>query len=120
MPIDTGTEWTGSWELKKKYVVENIKSLSATISMAKFTDVDGAEKAVCSCGKLVSSSPFPNDIQLRVYTDFEWDTMLTPDIVNPNHFPLPSHDVWRCPKCENIYVYEWDSKIPIKVYRLED
>jgi hypothetical protein len=62
----------------------------------------------------------PNDIQLRVYTDKEWDSILSQDVIESWKFPIPTLDVWRCPKCERIYVFEDDNSEAIKVYKLED
>lgn len=73
----------------------------------------------CKCGEVLSNSLAPNDIQLRVYTDKEWDDIMIPDVIETWKFPQPKYDVWRCPKCESIYVFEDGSDTAIKVYRLE-
>ena len=62
----------------------------------------------------------PNDIQLWVYTDKEWDKIMTPEVIETIDFPYPSYDVWKCPKCERIHVFEEGSNIAIKVYALEE
>ena len=78
----------------------------------------------CICGEYLSNSEAPNDIQLRVYTDWEWDAILENDTIETWKIPLPTHDVWRCPKCERIYVFgkpDKDGNSPaIKIYRLEE
>ena len=74
----------------------------------------------CICGEYLSSSEAPNDIQLRVYTDKEWDSILSVDTIEAWKFPLPRYDVWRCPKCERIYVFDDGSDKAIKVYKLEN
>lgn len=73
----------------------------------------------CKCGEVLSNSVAPNDIQLRVYTDKEWDSILQNDIIEAWEIPLPSYDVWRCPKCETIYVFKDDCSDAIKTYTLE-
>ena len=73
----------------------------------------------CVCGKHLSNSLAPNDIELRVYTDKEWDKILSVDTINSWEFPLPTYDVWRCPGCERIYVFKDGDSKAIKVYALE-
>lgn len=75
--------------------------------MAKFT---------CKCGNVLSNSACPNDIQLRVYTDTEYDEILELDKVCD--IPLPKNDWWRCPLCERIYVFEGNNLI--RTYSLEN
>ena len=55
------------------------------------------EKMNCKCGYLLSTTQTPNDIQLRVYTDKEWDVILNCDSIEPWKLPLPKYDVWKCP-----------------------
>ncbi|MCL2400472.1 MAG: hypothetical protein FWC91_12110 [Defluviitaleaceae bacterium] len=71
----------------------------------------------CKCGEILSTSAAPNDIQLRVYTDREWDSILEVDVIDLKKFPLPTHDVCRCPKCERVYVFTGEG---LKVYKLEE
>lgn len=73
----------------------------------------------CRCGEVLSNSLAPNDIQLRVYTDEEWDKILEDDVIESWKIPLPTFDVWKCSECQRIYVYEDGNNIPIKVYILE-
>lgn len=60
----------------------------------------------CICGETLSNSMAPNDIQLRVYTDKEWDDIINMGEIDSINIPDPKYDVWRCPKCERIYVFE--------------
>ena len=71
---------------------------------------------ICRCGYRMSTSAAPNDIQLRVYTDVEWDAMTSEEWIEGWRLPLPKHDVWRCPRCERIYVFEQGYGPPIAVY----
>ena len=73
---------------------------------------------ICKCGTRLTNVEAPNNIELWVYTDFEWDKLLEQDVVNTWEIPSPNRDVWRCPVCERIYVFEKDK--PVKVYSLED
>lgn len=41
------------------------------------------------------------------------------DGIEPWMILLPKYDVWRCPVCKSIYVYEGDKESPIMIYRLE-
>ena len=73
---------------------------------------------ICKCGKRLTDFEAPNDIELRVYTDFEWDKLLEQDVVNTWEIPAPQRDVWRCSSCERIYVFK-ENKV-IKIYSLEE
>lgn len=76
-------------------------------------------KMTCTCGTQLSNQEAPNDIELVVYTDREWDKICDCDSINPWMIPSPKYNVWRCPRCKSIYVYEDDKEAPIMVYRLE-
>lgn len=76
-------------------------------------------RITCTCGAQLTNNEAPNDIQLRVYTDREWEEIFNCDNIEPWRIPLPKYDVWRCPICKSIYVYEDDKESPIMVYRLE-
>ena len=77
-------------------------------------------KMICRCGNLLSTSDVPNDVQLMVYTDMEWDNILRVDTIHTWQIPLPAYDVWQCPKCKRIYVFEKGNSTPIEVFALED
>lgn len=67
----------------------------------------------------MSNSQAPNDVELIVYTDREWDEIFDCESVQPWMIPSPKYNVWRCPGCKRIYVYEWAKDAPIMVYALE-
>jgi hypothetical protein len=73
-------------------------------------------KMLCRCGKLLSNSISPNDVELYVYTDSEHQAIYMSD-GKLEDLPLPKYDVWRCPECERIYFFE-KNKV-IKTYVLE-
>ena len=73
---------------------------------------------LCKCGETLSDTQSPNDIELKVYTDREWDGIINRKMIDPITIPLPKYDVWRCPKCERIYVFNESGDV-IKVYVLE-
>ena len=77
-------------------------------------------KMTCKCGTKLSNQEAPNDVQLRVYTDREWEDIFNCDSIYPWLIPLPQYDVWRCPKCKRIIVYKRDDCTPIMTYCLED
>ncbi len=76
-------------------------------------------RMICTCGAELSNQEAPNDIQLRVYTDREWDAICDRDSIQPWMIPEPKYDVWRCPICKRLYVYDGSKELPIMVYRLE-
>lgn len=74
----------------------------------------------CKCGEILSNSMVPNDIELRVYTEKEWDEIMSVDNINTWEIPMPKKDVWKCPKCQRIYVFDEDSDKAIKIYKVEE
>ncbi|MGN1137671.1 MAG: hypothetical protein ACI4SF_15815 [Oscillospiraceae bacterium] len=74
---------------------------------------------ICKCGTVLSNSTCPNNVTLRVYTDEEWEKISDCEMIAPWCIPMPKYDVWRCPKCKRIYVYNRTSDKPIMVYKLE-
>lgn len=74
----------------------------------------------CKCGEVLSNSTAPNDIQLRVYTDKEWDDIINMGEIDSLNIPHPEFDVWRCPKCERIYFFEDGNYKTTKIYKLEE
>lgn len=72
----------------------------------------------CKCGVTLSNSKAPNDIELTVYTDKEWDDIINQDdFIDPISIPFPRYDVWRCNSCERIYVF--DGNTVVRTYILE-
>ena len=71
----------------------------------------------CKCSETLSNSQAPNDVELRVYTDREWDEIINCEVLDPITIPFPKYDVWCCPKCERVYVFDGDEVI--KTYVLE-
>lgn len=71
----------------------------------------------CICGQVLSNSLAPNDIELRVYTDKELDEIINMGQIDSVDIPYPSREVWRCSKCERIFVFDGD--IVKKTYILE-
>jgi len=78
----------------------------------------------CICGEVLSNSAAPNDVEIRAYTDREWDSILEKGAFEAWKIPLPIYDVWRCTQCEEIYVFkgkadEEGRRKAIKIYSLE-
>lgn len=65
----------------------------------------------CKCGQVLSNSLAPNDVELRVYTDKEWDEIINIGHIDSVDIPFPKRDVWRCFKCERIYVFDGDKVV---------
>lgn len=66
----------------------------------------------CKCGVTLSNSLSPNDVELRVYTDKDWDDIINlGDLSDPVTIPTPKYEVWRCANCERIYVFDGDTVI---------
>ena len=78
---------------------------------------DKMARMTCRCGKLLDNHESPNDVELVVYTDKEWDKICNCDSLQPWMIPSPKYEV--CPVCKRICVYERQKNIPIMVYALE-
>ena len=76
-------------------------------------------RMICACGTELSNHEAPNDIELVVYTDKEWSEICDCHSIQPWMIPAPKYEVWRCPVCKRIYVYEDSKELPVMVYRLE-
>lgn len=63
-------------------------------------------KIICKCGERLWNGQTPNEIELIVYTDKEWSNILEKDVLNSWEIPEPKYEVWRCPRCERLYVYD--------------
>lgn len=80
---------------------------------------DKMARMTCRCGELLDNHESPNDVELVVYTDKEWDKICNCDSLQPWMIPSPQYEVWRCPVCKRICVYERQKNVPIMVYALE-
>lgn len=74
----------------------------------------------CLCGMELSNHEAPNDVELVVYTDKEWERICDCESIEPWNIPLPRYNVWQCPRCKRIYVYNRENENPVMIYRLED
>ena len=72
----------------------------------------------CECGERLTTVMAPNDIELRVYTDKEWDNVINLGVVDTIDIPLPKHDAWLCPKCKRIHIWKTGSMERFALYEL--
>lgn len=75
----------------------------------------------CRCGERLWNGADPNLIQYTVYSDPEWINIINlidDGLKEWTDLPYPTYDVWRCPECERVYVFDGDNVI--KQYVLED
>ncbi|MCL1790800.1 MAG: hypothetical protein FWG40_05495 [Peptococcaceae bacterium] len=77
-------------------------------------------KIRCRCNNVLSNIDAPNDIELIVYSDRQWENEINIGIINSIEIPSPKYNIWRCPVCDRIYVFEKGNDVAIKVYALED
>ena len=62
-----------------------------------------------------------NEVQWIAYSEKEWEEVKKLRNIDPCHVPAPNVDVWRCPKCERVYVFEGGGyNPPVKYYVLHD
>jgi ribosomal protein L37AE/L43A len=83
-------------------------------------ETGAATKISCKCGEALPASGSPNGNMLRAYTDEEWERFLDAEIIKTQDVPPPPRDIWRCPKCERVYVFEKGGAAPAKVYALKE
>ena len=74
-------------------------------------------KVQCKCGYLLSD--VQTGVNLYVYTKDEWYNIRDMGMIDTLNIPFPKYDVWKCPKCGRIYVYDDGYGDPIAVYTLE-
>ncbi|ULL16370.1 hypothetical protein DVH26_19110 [Paenibacillus sp. H1-7] len=69
----------------------------------------------CDCGKALSNSIVPNEIQLVIFTDLEWELIQENIQDGGDIFDVqPKYDVWQCSR-----VYVFSNKGLIMQYRIE-
>ena len=71
----------------------------------------------CVCGHVMNNQLAPNDVELHVYSDIEWDRIINMNIIDPLELPSPSVEVWKCPKCQRVYIFK--NNYLIKRYVIE-
>ena len=76
-------------------------------------------RMTCKCGNELDNHDAPNDVELVVYTDREWDKICNCTNIQPWMIPLPKFEVWRCCICKRIYVYDKQNNVPKMIYALE-
>lgn len=57
----------------------------------------------CSCGNTLSNSTVPNDIQMHVTKFKDWKTACKDNV---QVLDWPEEEVWRCPRCKRLYLFE--------------
>ncbi|MEY4531402.1 MAG: hypothetical protein RLZZ156_2123 [Deinococcota bacterium] len=73
-------------------------------------------KMTCKCGLHLDNQKFPNGVILWVYTDIELDSIMS-EKMDISDIPSPSHEVWKCPNCQRVYVFVENTLI--RTYVLE-
>jgi len=61
----------------------------------------------------------PNDVELKFFSDREWDSIINLGEIDSVDLPDPAQDVWKCFACERIYFFKPNSDEIDKVYVLE-
>ena len=77
-------------------------------------------RLLCKCGTTLSNTMAPNDVELKVFTDKEWDDIINLGQIDSVDLPDATRDVWRCSVCERIYVFDKGSDKASMVYKLEE
>ena len=73
---------------------------------------------LCRCGNMLTNQLDPNDTEYYVYSDREWSEFEKKGWIYLLDVPYPQYDVWRCEKCDRIYLFK-ENKV-VKVYKPEE
>jgi len=77
-------------------------------------------KIECKCGELLSNSLMPNDIQYWVYSDKKIDEICARDVIDVKELiDIEDYEVWLCPKCKRLIVFENGKTTASYIYHLE-
>ncbi|MCS1350900.1 hypothetical protein [Mechercharimyces sp. CAU 1602] len=52
---------------------------------------------ICKCGEVLSNRESPNDIQLHIFTDKEWEEIIAKGQIETVELLISEVDIWRCP-----------------------
>ena len=75
----------------------------------------------CKCGELLCNSLMPNDIQYWVYSDNKMDEICTNSSIDVDELSdIEDYEVWLCPKCKRLYIFENGSQTVKYVYHIEE
>ena len=78
-------------------------------------------KIGCKCGSVLWNGECPNDIQYWVYSDFKMDEIFENDVIDVMKLSeIFDYEVWLCPDCKRLYLFEEDSTKVKYVYQLEE
>lgn len=74
----------------------------------------------CKCGNVMWNGNTPNDIEYWVYSDKQIDKILEKDNISTLFFnDLCTYNVWACPECKRLYVFDAYDKL-VGIYKLEE
>jgi hypothetical protein len=66
----------------------------------------------CICGTNLSNVTSPNDTQLIIFTDREWEKIQEDVQGGRDIFDIePQNEAWRCTKCQRIYFFQGNSVV---------
>ncbi len=63
----------------------------------------------CECGEYLTDSMSPSDIVLWAYPDKQWKDIQKIGKTDPVLIPDATFEIWRCPKCERLYIFRYPS-----------
>lgn len=78
-------------------------------------------RLLCKCGETMWNGAAPNDINVWCYTDRRLDEIMAEDSIFTFELAdLYDYEVWVCPCCKRLYVFEHSERTNVKyVYALE-
>ena len=76
---------------------------------------------LCKCGCDMWNGLIPNEIEFAVYSDKRMCEILENDMVDTLDLAqMNEYDVWKCPKCDRLYIFRKPDGKVLRVYKPED
>ena len=74
----------------------------------------------CKCGHTLWNGETPNNIEYWVYSDKTIDSILKSDVIDTLALNnLFDYNIWRCPECKRLYIFNKNESVPKYVYTQE-
>ena len=70
---------------------------------------------LCRCGNMLTNQLDPNDTEYYVYSDREWSEFEKKGWIYFLDVPYPQYDVWRCEKCDRIYLFKENKVVKVGI-----
>lgn len=74
----------------------------------------------CMCGESMWDNHIPNELEYRIYSDKQMDSIIQNDAVDSMDLcMMADYKAWKCPKCSRIYLLDTKTDDVLKIYKPE-